>query len=95
MMSDGTTYTDRIYAAEDGAYTSGRSGLIAYVHIVSYTAEGVSPTFDNFYSGTTRPATEHHLHGGCDGERQRWRMLSHGRCPRHINQCPMFASKQR
>ncbi|WP_432745879.1 hypothetical protein ABXJ76_08120 [Methylobacter sp. G7] len=56
MMSDGTTYTDRISAAEDGAYTSGRSGLIAYVHIVSYRAEGVSPTFDNFYSGTDAPS---------------------------------------
>jgi len=58
MMWDGTTYKDRIYAAEDGAYSSGRSGLIAYVHIVSYRAEGVSPTFDNFYSGTdARPST--------------------------------------
>jgi len=56
MMSDGTTNTDRISAAEDGAYTSGRSGLIAYVHIVSYSAEGVSPTFDNFYSGTDAPS---------------------------------------
>lgn len=56
MMSDGATYTDRISAAEDGAYTSGRSGLIAYVHIVSYKAEGVSPTFDNFYSGTDAPS---------------------------------------
>jgi hypothetical protein len=55
MMSDGKTYTDRIYAAEDGDYTSGRSGLIAYVHIVGYKAEGVSPTFDNFYSGTDAP----------------------------------------
>lgn len=54
-MWDGTTYTDRIYAAEDGAFTSGRSGLIAYVHIVGYKAEGVSPTFDNFYSGTDAP----------------------------------------
>jgi len=55
MMSDGSTYTDRISAPEDGAYTSGRSGLIAYVHIVGYKAEGVSPTFDNFYSGTDAP----------------------------------------
>jgi len=55
MMSDGSTYTDRISAPEDGAYPSGRSGLIAYVHIVSYRAEGVSPSFDNFYSGTDAP----------------------------------------
>ncbi len=55
MMWDGTAYRDRIYAPEDGAYTNGRSGLIAYVHIVSYRAEGVSPTFDNFYSGTDAP----------------------------------------
>ncbi|MGZ8915900.1 MAG: hypothetical protein ACXW1Z_22705 [Methylobacter sp.] len=54
-MWNGTAYKDRIYAAEDGAYTSGRSGLIAYVHIVGYKAEGVSPTFDNFYSGTDAP----------------------------------------
>ncbi len=54
-MWNGATYKDRIYAAEDGTYTSGRSGLIAYVHIVSYRAEGVSPTFDNFYSGTDAP----------------------------------------
>lgn len=54
-MWNGTTYKDRIYAAEDGTYTSGRSGLIAYVHIVSYRAEGVSPIFDNFYSGTDAP----------------------------------------
>lgn len=54
-MWNGTAYTDRIYAAEDGTYTSGRSGLIAYVHIVGYKAEGVSPTFDNFYSGTDAP----------------------------------------
>ncbi|MGJ0485778.1 MAG: hypothetical protein ACR65R_14800 [Methylomicrobium sp.] len=55
MMWDGTSYKDRIYAAEVGAYPYGRSGLIAYVHIVSYKAEGVSPTFDNFYSGTDAP----------------------------------------
>jgi hypothetical protein len=55
MMWDGTRYKDRIYAAEDGAYPQGRTGLIAYVHIVSYKAEGVSPTFDNFYSGTDAP----------------------------------------
>jgi hypothetical protein len=58
MMFDGTTYKDRIYALEDGAYTSGRSGLIAYVHIVGYKAEGVSPVFDNFYSGTDAPASQ-------------------------------------
>jgi len=56
MMWDGAHYADRIHAAEDGDYPSGRSGLIAYVHIVSYQAEGVSPTFDNFYSGTDAPA---------------------------------------
>lgn len=54
-MWDGKRYTDRIYAPEDGAYPSGRSGLIAYVHIVGYKAEGVSPVFDNFYSGTEAP----------------------------------------
>lgn len=55
MMWDGTAYKDRIYAAEDGEYVSGRTGLIAYVHIVGYRAEGVSPTFDNFYSGEDAP----------------------------------------
>lgn len=54
-MWNGNNYVDRIYAAEDGEFTSGRTGLIAYVHIVSYTAEGVSPVFDNFYSGTDAP----------------------------------------
>jgi len=54
-MWNGTAYTDRISTAEDGAFTSGRTGLIAYVHIVGYKAEGVSPTFDNFYSGTDAP----------------------------------------
>ena len=57
-MWDGTTYKDRIYAAEDGAFTSGRTGLIAYVHIVGYKAEGVSPVFDNFYSGTEAPPAD-------------------------------------
>lgn len=56
-MWDGNTYRDRIYAPEDGTYPRGRSGLIAYVHIVSYRAEGVSPTFDNFYSGINAPPT--------------------------------------
>ena len=55
LMWDGKTYTDRISAVDDGDYTSGRSGLIAYVHIVGYKAEGVSPVFDNFYSGTDAP----------------------------------------
>lgn len=55
MMWDGTAYRDRIYAPEDGDFTSGRSGLVAYVHIVGYRAEGVSPTFDNFYSGIDAP----------------------------------------
>ena len=55
MMWDGKTYTDRISALDDGDYARGRSGLIAYVHIVSYKAEGVSPIFDNFYSGTEAP----------------------------------------
>jgi len=55
MMWDGAKYKDRISAAEDGVYPSGRSGLIAYVHIVRRKAEGVSPTFDNFYSGTEAP----------------------------------------
>jgi hypothetical protein len=54
-MWNGSRYTDRISAPEDGAFPSGRSGLIAYVHIVGYKAEGVSPTFDNFYSGTEAP----------------------------------------
>jgi hypothetical protein len=57
-MWDGATYKDRIYAAEDDAFTSGRTGLIAYVHIVGYKAEGVSPVFDNFYSGTEAPPAE-------------------------------------
>lgn len=55
QMWNGTAYTDRIYAPEDGEFTSGRTGLIAYVHIVGYRAEGVSPVFDNFYSGTDAP----------------------------------------
>ena len=55
MMWDGNSYKDRIYAIDDGDYSSGRTGLIAYVHIVGYHAEGVSPTFDNFYSGTEAP----------------------------------------
>lgn len=54
-MWNGTAYTDRISAVDDGAYPSGRSGLVAYVHIVDYRAEGVSPVFDNFYSGTDAP----------------------------------------
>ena len=54
---NGTGYTDRIYAPEDGEFISGRTGLIAYVHIVDYKAEGVSPVFDNFYSGTDAPAS--------------------------------------
>ena len=57
QMWDGTAYKDCIYAAEDGAFTRGRTGLIAYVHIVGYKAEGVSPVFDNFYSGTNAPPT--------------------------------------
>ncbi|MGY6276244.1 hypothetical protein [Methylomonas sp. MgM2] len=57
MMWDGESYKDRIYAPEDGDYTTGRTGLIAYVHIVGYRAEGVSPTFDNFYSGTEAPTS--------------------------------------
>jgi len=61
MMWDGdnASYKDRIHAAEDGAYPSGRTGLIGYVHIVGYRAEGVSPVFDNFYSGTEAPANGH------------------------------------
>ena len=58
IMWDGKTYTDRIFAAEDGDYPSGRSGLMAYVHIVGYRAEGVSPIFDNFYSGTDAPQAQ-------------------------------------
>jgi hypothetical protein len=50
-----TGYADRIYTPEDGEFTSGRTGLIAYVHIVGYKAEGVSPIFDNFYSGKDAP----------------------------------------
>ncbi|MGZ8152432.1 MAG: hypothetical protein ACXW0Q_06180 [Methylovulum sp.] len=57
-MWNGSAYTDRIYAAEDGVYPSGRSGLMAYVHIVGYKAEGVSPTFDNFYSGKDAPTQQ-------------------------------------
>jgi hypothetical protein len=52
---NGSRYVDRISAIDDGEFASGRSGLIAYVHIVSYRAEGVSPIFDNFYSGTDAP----------------------------------------
>lgn len=52
---NGTGYADRIYAPEDGEFKSGRTGLIAYVHIVGYKAEGVSPVFDNFYSGADAP----------------------------------------
>ncbi len=44
-MWNGTTYTDRISAAEDGAFTSGRSGVIAYVHIVGYRGGGRLPYF--------------------------------------------------
>ncbi|MGR9036849.1 MAG: hypothetical protein ACU83O_09710 [Gammaproteobacteria bacterium] len=54
-MWDGSVYKDHISAPEDGDFTSGRTGLIAYVHIVGYKAEGVSPVFDNFYSGTEAP----------------------------------------
>ena len=52
---NGSAYSDRISAPEDGDFRSGRSGLIAYVHIVGYRAEGVSPVFDNFYSGSDAP----------------------------------------
>ena len=55
IMWDGNTFTDRISAVDDGDYPRGRSGLIAYVHIVDYEAEGVSPIFDNFYSGIEAP----------------------------------------
>ncbi len=54
-MWNGHHFVDRLSAIDDGEFTSGRSGLIAYVHIVSYRAEGVSPIFDNFYSGTDTP----------------------------------------
>lgn len=55
-MWDGQDYVDRISAVDDGEFLSGRSGLVAYVHIVSYKQEGVSPIFDNFYSGTEAPS---------------------------------------
>lgn len=61
-MWDGTAYKDCIYAADDSAFTSGRTGLIAYVHIVGYKAEGVSPVFDNFYSGTDAPTATNTSH---------------------------------
>ncbi len=54
-MWDGQRYVDRISAVDDGEFSNGRSGLIAYVHIVSYRAEGISPIFDNFFSGTDAP----------------------------------------
>lgn len=56
LMWDGYSYKDRISAVDDGDYPSGRTGLIGYVHIVGYRAEGVSPTFDNFYSGSEAPS---------------------------------------
>lgn len=56
QMWDGSRYVDRISAIDDGEFPNGRSGLIAYVHIVGYRAEGISPIFDNFYSGTEPPA---------------------------------------
>lgn len=55
QLWNGTKYVDRIYAPDDQEFKTGRTGLIAYVHIVGYKAEGVSPVFDNFYSGTNAP----------------------------------------
>lgn len=55
QMWNGSAYTDRIVAPDDGAFARGRTGVIAYVHIVDYRAEGVSPIFDNFYSGMAAP----------------------------------------
>lgn len=56
QMWDGQAYVDRISADDDGEFSSGVSGLVAYVHIVNYKQEGVSPIFDNFYSGTDAPS---------------------------------------
>lgn len=59
---NGTVYADRLYAPEDGEFNSGRTGLIAYVHIVGYKAEGISPVFDNFYSGADAPPLTNSKH---------------------------------
>lgn len=59
---NGERYVDRISAIDDGEFPSGRSGLIAYVHIVGYRAEGISPIFDNFYSDEDAPTEDN---GSC------------------------------
>ena len=59
MFYDGFgNMTNVLWATDPGStYASGRSGLFSYVRIVASTAQGVDPTFDNFYSGTNAPDT--------------------------------------
>ncbi len=49
--------TNMLVVPDPGAYPSGKSGLFSYVRIASNAAQGVDPTFDNFYSGTDAPDT--------------------------------------
>jgi hypothetical protein len=58
MFYDGVSaLTNTLVVPDPGAYTNGRSGLFSYVRIANNDAQGVDPTFDNFYSGTDAPDT--------------------------------------
>jgi hypothetical protein len=52
-----STMTNTLVVPDPGTYTSGTSGLFSYVRITNNDAQGVDPTFDNFYSGTDAPDT--------------------------------------
>ncbi|MEI6673846.1 MAG: HYR domain-containing protein [Verrucomicrobiota bacterium] len=56
-VSDPKCMTNTLVVTDPGTYPSGRSGLFSYVRIVSSTAQGVDPTFDNFYSAADAPDT--------------------------------------
>ena len=54
---DYVTGTDIYEVPDPGYYSSGVSGLFSYVRITHSSADGVDPTFDNFYSGAAAPDT--------------------------------------
>ena len=57
LFSNGSTLVPTLTTSDPGTYSSGRSGLFSYVRIVGSTAQGVDPTFDNFYFGSDAPDT--------------------------------------
>ena len=58
LFYDGVSaMTNTLIVPDPGTYSSGRSGLFSYVRITNGSAQGVDPTFDNFYSAADGPDT--------------------------------------